>query len=509
MNGQRRPSRPRRVARLIGVTAIAALMWTSCSDSGALVVEVGSRNLDEVDSANGGPDDVGDDADNELIDDSDSRIPVGDFDDGFPLDSSKPGRSYDRFLIDAIDDIERFWADNYSKAYGGEYVELRGGVHPAYPGRDSDLPTGCQFVGNYEDVRDNAFYCDEGDFIVYDDDGLFPQFADEFGAATVAVIMAHEWGHAIQSSTRRDILYSFVTTTLELQADCFAGAWAGHVQENGLNGYRFSQSDITGALLGLIQIGDAPGSTAYDPSAHGSAFDRVSAFQDGFTGGVVSCVDYESNEPVPLQFGFTVEELSRPNPGDFPFGDEMFTAMRDDLVVFWEALVDIGEPWNAPDLLLADTRDVECATGPTISVAVGVAWCADDNTVVVSSPITKQYYDLIPGDFAVAYLIGIGYAEAVQTAIGSNLDASDRALLNDCLVGMWSGDILPFNTDPVVPDSETTPRIVLSPGDLDEAIRTALTLGDTDGERSMGTPFDKVDAFRQGVLFGFDGCFAA
>jgi hypothetical protein len=34
-------------------------------------------------------------------------------------------------------------------------------------------------------------------------------------------------------------------------------------------------------------------------------------------------------------------------------------------------------------------------------------------------------------------------------------------------------------------------------------------LGDNDGERSMGTPFDKVDAFRQGVLFGFDGCFAA
>jgi len=25
----------------------------------------------------------------------------------------------------------------------------------------------------------------------------------------------------------------------------------------------------------------------------------------------------------------------------------------------------------------------------------------------------------------------------------------------------------------------------------------------------MGSPFDKVDAFRQGVLFGSDGCFAA
>jgi len=97
----------------------------------------------------------------------------------------------------------------------------------------------------------------------------------------------------------------------------------------------------------------------------------------------------------------------------------------------------------------------------------------------------------------------------VQSAIDSGLESPERSLLNDCLVGMWSGDILPFNTDPVVPDSESTPRIVLSPGDLDEAIRTALSLGDSDDGRTMGAPFDKVDAFRQGVLFGFDGCFAA
>ncbi|MEY3567234.1 MAG: hypothetical protein RLZ19_1248, partial [Actinomycetota bacterium] len=283
---------------------------SSCADSGPPLTEVGSRNLDESDTS------VGDDG--KVVDGSTSRIPTGDFADGFPLDLDKPGRPYDRFLIDAIDDIEKFWEENYEVAYGGRYVRLEGGVHPAYSDRESELPNGCQFVGDYEDVRDNAFYCDEGDFIVYDDESLFPGFAAEFGPATVAVIMAHEWGHAIQSTARRDTLYSYVNTTLELQADCFAGAWAGHVEQNGLNGYRFSQSDITGALLGLIQIGDAPGSTSYDPAAHGSAFDRVSAFQDGFTGGVVPCADYESNEPVPLQFGFTVEELSRPNPGDFP-----------------------------------------------------------------------------------------------------------------------------------------------------------------------------------------------
>ena len=503
--GSPRTERPLLVS--LGLVIAFAVTMVSCAHSGPSIIQVDSRNLDEVeDSGDGGEG---------LLDDSRSPIPSGDFAEGFPLDPDKPGRPYDRFLIDAIDDIETFWRDNYGDTYGGEYLDLGGGVHPAYPNRTSDLPSGCQFVGDYEDVRDNAFYCDEGDFIVYDDESLFPTFAEEFGPATVAVILAHEWGHAIQSSVRRDTLYSFANTTLELQADCFAGAWVGHVQQDGLNGYEFGRSDITGALLGLIQIGDAPGSTAYDPAAHGSAFDRVSAFQDGFTGGLAPCADYESNEPVPLQFGFTAEELSRPNPGDFPFGEEMFTAMRDDLRVFWEALVNIDAPWSAPDLVLSDSRDVECSTGDTISVAGGVAWCPgdnpgpDDDTVVVSSSVARQYYDTVPGDFAVAYLIGLGYAEAVQSAIGSDLAGSQRALLSDCLVGMWSGDILPFNTDPVVPDSETTPRIVLSPGDLDEAIRTALLLGDSRADDALGAPFDKVDAFRQGVLFGSDGCFAA
>lgn len=485
----------------VGVGLVAMLV-AACGGADSGVRVVGNDNLTEATSASG-------DDDSSLIDDTGIDIPSGGFDDGFPLDPDKPARDYDRFLIDAILDIEQYWLDNYSSVYGGDYPLLAGGVHPAYPDRRSELPRGCEFTGAYAEVEDNAFYCEEGDFIVYDDALLFPDFADEFGPASIAVIMAHEWGHAIQSSSRHDIAYAFVSTTLELQADCFAGAWAGHVVDDGLNGYRFNQSDITGALLGLVQIGDAPGNSSYDASAHGSAFDRVSAFQDGFTGGPRSCADYETNEPTPLQFGFSPEELARANPGDFPFGQEMFDSMRTDLTIFWEALVDIGTPWTAPTLELIDSDVAECATGDTVRVLDAVAWCPDANSVAVSLPIARQFYDLIPGDYAVAYLIGLGYAEAVQAAIGSDLGAPEHALLSDCLVGMWSSDILPFNQDPVVADTEETPRIVLSPGDLDEAIRTALLLGDVEGQRSLGTPFEKVDAFRQGVLYGSDGCFAA
>ena len=74
---------------------------------------------------------------------------------------------------------------------------------------------------------------------------------------------------------------------------------------------------------------------------------------------------------------------------------------------------------------------------------------------------------------------------------------------------MWAGDIVPLNTNPVVVPTEAEPRISLSPGDLDEAVRAALTLSDSQTTAiDLGSPFARVDAFRQGVLHGTDGCTA-
>jgi hypothetical protein len=48
---------------------------------------------------------------------------------------------------------------------------------------------------------------------------------------------------------------------------------------------------------------------------------------------------------------------------------------------------------------------------------------------------------------------------------------------------------------------------VLSPGDLDEAIRTAIVIGDLGiDDNVVGSPFEKIDAFRSGVLGGLDAC---
>ncbi|MEY3341521.1 MAG: hypothetical protein RLZZ269_1432 [Actinomycetota bacterium] len=423
----------------------------------------------------------------------------------------KPSREYDRFLADSIASIEAFWAEQYPEHYAGDYPRLVGGVHAHFPQRQAPLPEGCDFSGEYADVEDNAFYCDEGDFIVYDDELLLPSFVDEFGIAVAGVIMAHEWGHAIQGPLRNDVLDLLPTPTLELQADCFTGAWFAHAQKTGIGEYDLSDEDITGALLGLVQLGDAPGDDASDPAAHGSAFDRVSAFQDGYLGGVAPCVDYEFEGPVVLQFGFTPEELSRPNPSDFPFDDAMFESLSTDLTLFWTTLIGDEFPtWREPNLVLAESDQLPpvCSVGLPTDPTLGVWVCPDDFTVAIDVSVAVAAYDEIPGDFAVGYLLAVGWGELVQSATDVELTGEDRQLLNDCLAGMWAGDILPFNDQPVAPSTEESPRVGLSPGDLDEAIRMAILLGDRSRDDDvMGSAFEKVDAFRQGVLFGSSGCF--
>lgn len=436
-----------------------------------------------------------------LVDSRDGSVPV----------DGKPSRSYDEFLNDAVASIESFWATEYPKHYGTEYSPLAGGVHAHYPERTAPLPKGCDFAGDYADVEDNAFYCDEGDFIVYDDDLLFPSFVDEFGVAVVGVIMAHEWGHAIQAPERNGTLNSLATPVLELQADCFSGAWFAYAQENGVGDYTLSDDDIAGALLGLVQLGDAPGDEASDPAAHGSAFDRVSAFQDGYLGGASPCVDYETEEPVLLQFGFSPDELSRDNPSDFPFDAKMFDYLTTDLDLFWTTLLSTDYPdWREPDvyLLTSDELPPDCTRGEPIDVTLGVWVCPSDFSVSMDVEVAQSAYDEIPGDFAVGYLLAVAWGQLVQIATGIEQSGEAGQLLNDCLAGMWAGDILPFNEEPVAPSTEESPRIGLSPGDLDEAIRMAILLGDrTRDDNVMGSAFEKVDAFRQGVLFGSKGCF--
>ena len=133
----------------------------------------------------------------------------------------------------------------------------------------------------YRDVRSNAFYCNAGKYVAYDDENLFPQLEENFGDFTIALTLAHEWGHAIQDQAG----LRGPTIALEQQADCFAGAWVRHVADGGTSRLRLREGNLDAGLAGFLTFRDPPGSDPTTDGAHGSAFDRVGALQEGYDNG--------------------------------------------------------------------------------------------------------------------------------------------------------------------------------------------------------------------------------
>jgi predicted metalloprotease len=131
-----------------------------------------------------------------------------------------------------------------------------------------------------------------------------------------------------------------------------------------------------------------------------------------------------------------------------------------------------------------------------------VFFCKSTNVVLVDQDLALELYEMI-GDFTLGYLVGNAWSDAVQVALGTGLAGEERALMNDCLTGAWTGDLIP---DPAR-QADGTQEVTISAGDLDEAVVVAVRVGD-DGanDNVIGSAFEKIDAFRAGVLGGLDAC---
>ena len=128
----------------------------------------------------------------------------------------------------------------------------------------------------------NAFYCPPGDFIAWDETGLMIPYYVQAGDFAAAFVLAHEFGHAMQARLPQKERPGILN---ELQADCFAGAWARYVQDQEL----LSKGDLDEATLAVFSARDLPGTEFTDPAAHGSGFERTRAFTDGYADGAGRC----------------------------------------------------------------------------------------------------------------------------------------------------------------------------------------------------------------------------
>jgi len=142
--------------------------------------------------------------------------------------------AYDDAIDLALGAINEYWIETMPAEFGTEWIDP--GEFIAYYPPEQDGPTcGGQPVG-----PENAVYCSQadGDYIAWDEPGLMVPYYEQFGDMANAVILAHEFGHGAQA--RLGLSDQFpLTIESELQADCFAGAWAGWADEQGLLGAEY------------------------------------------------------------------------------------------------------------------------------------------------------------------------------------------------------------------------------------------------------------------------------
>ncbi len=411
-----------------------------------------------------------------------------------PTDVDPEAASPDEVVDLALADLQRYWEDRLPEVYGLAFEPLAGGLVPYGP--TTPAPQCGPVTLDYEDVAENALYCPEEDLIAWDRVALIPQLQEDFGPLTVGVVMSHEFAHAVQA--RADV--DGDTVTLELQADCFAGAWVadvdGRIPVFDVNGDALDQ-----AIGGFLELRDSVGVGARDPQAHGSGFDRVSAFQEGYEDGNEACAAYEESPPNVVAIPFTSQQ-DLVQEGNLPL-DELIEPLLLDLESFYGAYFeDLGEVWRPIAGVVPvdpDTDEVDCGderlSGDDLRLAS--FFCEVDDTIYLDNAELVPSLDEI-GDFAVGGEIARQYAFAAQARLDLVDDSTQEGRLHaDCLTGVYAAAEFLQR----VPDQQ----LVLSPGDLDEILIAFLAFGEDTGT----TAFERTAAFRIGFVNGATDCATA
>jgi predicted metalloprotease len=184
------------------------------------------------------------------------------------------GRRYwsvDKLVQDVTADIDGFWHREFD-SHGWDYKSPDN-----VQGYTRRIRTACGPA-----VLNNAFYCVRSHSIYFDMNLLGQQFKTAGDFAPVTVI-AHEWGHHIQAQIEQHLRYN---VDVELQADCFAGAYARDAEARGM----LEDGDAEEGASFLSKVGDRRKLSAKDPRAHGTPTQRAAAYEQGYKDGVDGCL---------------------------------------------------------------------------------------------------------------------------------------------------------------------------------------------------------------------------
>lgn len=408
---------------------------------------------------------------------------------------SGDGGPIDRLALNALSDIAEYWSKQYGKTFQGTFQPVT-----RFVSWDSTAAQGnaVQFCrgSTYREV--NAAYCTTDQTIGWDRGSLFPQLVQKFGPMSVVMVLAHEYGHAVQAQARLNGLFT-PNVVREQQADCFAGVFLHSVAAGDSRHFTLNTTDgLNGVLAATIAFRDREPGASEDE--HGTAFERVTAVQMGYTGGADACK------------GITPKELQQRRgtlPTSFRPGeqDRQLPVDRAALTLIAQSLAKDFPIKREPGY------DYDGVAGkcPNSTVTQAVSYCPATGTIDADVPaLAKRAVPadsgtllsaVVGGDYNAFVVFVSRYMLAVQQDRKLSLvGAATAGLRSACLSGAYSADLSRPGSDPQ-----------LSVTDLDAAVSgllsDGLAAGDVDGN-VVPSGFDRLAAFRTGVLEGADSCYA-
>ncbi|MCC6438595.1 MAG: neutral zinc metallopeptidase [Acidimicrobiales bacterium] len=196
---------------------------------------------------------------------------------------------YDQIVDLSVVDLEDYWTQVFTES-GLTWDPVDTAI-PFNPDRDAPSCGGDRAAA--DELVGAAFYCEDEDFVAWDDEYLAPALYEQGGDFAVATVIGTQYSVAVQSR----LAVPGTPLGLSLAGDCLTGTWAASLflQNRATGELSLSPGDLDEAILALLALGDAPDMVEQGKSDRGSGFQRVGAYQDGFLNGVGACDRYSGS----------------------------------------------------------------------------------------------------------------------------------------------------------------------------------------------------------------------
>lgn len=206
-----------------------------------------------------------------------------------PGGTLNPQNDTDQFVAFVVSDLQAFWGETFT-ASGRDYPETTLVLFDQ-GGTSSGCGPASAATGPFYCPADNKVYLELGFF-----DELTSRFGAKGGDVAIAYVIAHEFGHHIQTVTGVSQLVqdqsqqdpsrqNELSVKQELQADCLAGVWLNSQASD------LEAGDIEEALSAAAAVGDdriqeaTTGRIDKESWTHGSAEQRTQWLTKGFQSG--------------------------------------------------------------------------------------------------------------------------------------------------------------------------------------------------------------------------------